>query len=62
MVFVVIVCIIYLFFRKMLRKLFKKGDKGFGGAVDLRSMPLLGNSFKDKVSARLKAACKTEVY
>lgn len=32
----------------MFRKIFKKGDK-LKGSVDLKAMPLLGNSFKDKV-------------
>ena len=49
LIFVIIVCLIYLFFRKMFRKLFKKGDKGAKGGLDLKAMPLLGNSFKDKV-------------
>ena len=49
MIFVVIVCIIYLFFRKLIRKIFKRGDKGGKGGLDLKAMPLLGNSFKDKV-------------
>jgi len=51
MIFVIIVCVVYLFFRKLIRKLFKKGDKlaGLKGSVDLKSMPLLGNSFKEKV-------------
>jgi hypothetical protein len=31
-------------------KIFKKGDKNGKGGVDLKSMPLLGNTFKDKVS------------
>lgn len=50
-IFLVIVCVIYLFFRKLIRKIFKKGDKlaGLKGSVDLKSMPLLGNSFKEKV-------------
>ena len=52
MIFVIIVCVVYLFFRKLIRKLFKKGDKlaGLKGSVDLKSMPLLGNSFKEKVN------------
>jgi synaptotagmin-1 len=49
MVFVVIVCLIYLFFRKLFRKIFKKGDKSGKGGLDLKAMPLLGNTFKDKV-------------
>ena len=47
-IFLIIILIIYLFFRKLFRKIFKKGDKK-GGSVDLKSMPLLGNTFKDKV-------------
>lgn len=52
MIFLIIVCVVYLFFRKLIRKIFKKGDKlaGLKGSVDLKSMPLLGNSFKEKVS------------
>ena len=51
MIFIIIICIIYLFFRKLCRKLFNKGDKltGLKGSVDLKAMPLLGNSFKEKV-------------
>jgi hypothetical protein len=33
----------------LFRKIFKKGDKGVKGGVDLKAMPLLGNSFKEKV-------------
>ena len=52
MVFLIILCCVYLFCRKLIRKIFKKGDKmsGLKSSVDLKSMPLLGNSFKDKVS------------
>ncbi|CAF0843687.1 unnamed protein product [Brachionus calyciflorus] len=51
MIFIIIICIIYLFFRKLFRKIFGKGDKlsGLKGSVDLKAMPLLGNSFKEKV-------------
>ena len=54
MVFLIILCCVYLFCRKLIRKIFKKGDKmsGLKSSVDLKSMPLLGNSFKEKVSAR----------
>lgn len=51
MVFLIILCCVYLFCRKLIRKIFKKGDKmnGLKSSVDLKSMPLLGNSFKEKV-------------
>lgn len=51
MIFLIILCCAYLFCRKMFRKIFKKGDKlgGLKGSVDLKAMPLLGNSFKEKV-------------
>lgn len=51
MIVIIIICIIYLFFRKMCGKLFSKSDKlsGLKGSVDLKAMPLLGNSFKEKV-------------
>jgi hypothetical protein len=49
MILIVIICVIYLFFRKLIMKIFKKGDKNGKGGVDLKSMPLLGNTFKDKV-------------
>lgn len=48
MILLVLLLVIYLFFRKLFRKIFKKGDKK-GGSVDLKAMPLLGNTFKDKI-------------
>jgi synaptotagmin-1 len=48
MILVVIVCIIYLFFRKVFKKIFKKDGKGKGG-LDLKGMPLLGKTFKEEV-------------
>ena len=51
MVFIVVLCVVYLLFRKMFRKLFRKGDKigSLKSSVDLKAMPLLGASFKEKV-------------
>jgi hypothetical protein len=50
MVFLIILCCAYLCVKKLCKKLFKKGEKGLKGSVDLKAMPLLGNSFKEKVN------------
>jgi hypothetical protein len=50
MIFLVIILIGFLLFRKLFRKIFKRGEKGAKGSIDLKGMPLLGNSFKEKVT------------
>lgn len=46
-----VVLVIFAFYRKFLVKYFKKGEKiaGFKGSVLGNSMPLLGQTFKEKV-------------
>ena len=51
MVFLIILCCVYLLVRKLCKKIFKRGDGGFKGSLDLKSMPLLGKTFQnDKVN------------
>jgi hypothetical protein len=46
------VLIVALLCRKFIKKYLKKSDKigNLKGSVDLKAMPLLGNSLKEKVS------------
>jgi synaptotagmin-1 len=52
--------LIYLFFRKVFRKLFKKGDKitSLRSTIDLKGMPLLGGQFKEKVQPDVEELTK----
>ena len=48
-VFLIVLLVVYFFLRKMCKKLFNRGDRSGKNSVDLKAMPLLGNTFKDKV-------------
>jgi len=50
------VLIVALLCRKFIKKYLKKSDKigNLKGSVDLKAMPLLGNSFKEKVRIEKK--------
>lgn len=50
MVFLIILCCVYLFVKKLCKKIFKRGEGGLKGSLDLKGMPLLGKTFQnDKV-------------
>jgi hypothetical protein len=51
MIILIILLVIFLLIRKFCRNIFKQGDKiaGFKSTVLGNAMPLLGDTFKEKV-------------
>ena len=48
-------------FRKLFRKIFKKGDKG-KGSIDLKGMPLLGKTLDQKVYYIFEKKLNTKIF